>query len=68
MSTKISHLKDKSDNVVGIRVKTAKETFTIPVVDVRVSEDKRCKANQMIKEANRQRGSRFINNKFSKYA
>lgn len=58
--TKRFHIKDKNDNVVGIRVETAKETFVIPVVDVRVDR-KRVEAF----EARNKRESKFFKPSYS---
>jgi hypothetical protein len=63
--TEVSHLKDKDDNLVGIKVKTEEETFTVPVVDVRLSENKRNAAKAIIKAANIQRGSKHMKTSYS---
>lgn len=63
--TKINHLLDKNDNLVGIEVETRKETFVVPVVDVRLGDSKRRKANQILKDANIKRGSKFMKQTFS---
>lgn len=63
--TEISNLKDKDDNIVGIRVQTAEKDFTIPVMDVRVSDGMRRKAIQFMKEQNAYHGSKFLNPSYS---
>lgn len=65
--TIVTNLKDKSDNVIGIRVETLKETFTIPVLDVRRSDGTRRRANEFIKDANAHRGSKFLKPSYSLY-
>lgn len=63
--TIVTHLKNKDQQIVGIRVKTNDDEFDIPIVDVRHSEAKRIKAKAMMKAANAQRGSKFIGTAFS---
>lgn len=53
------------NTVVGIQVETNKETFTIPVVDVRTSENHRKKATKIIKNRNAHQGSKFMKTSYS---
>lgn len=48
--TKRTLLKDANDNLVGIRVETRKDTFTIPVADVRVNRER---AEKILKAQNK---------------
>lgn len=48
-----------------IKVETSKETFTIPVFDVRDGLPARSRANQILKGANYKSGSRFMRPSFS---
>jgi len=52
MSTKISTLKKGNKFSYGIKVKTEKETFVIPVVDVRDGEKERAISKSIIKAQN----------------
>lgn len=63
--TKVYNLLNKKDEVIGINVETKKESFTIPVVDVRRSDDQRRKANQILKAANIHKGSKFFSPSYS---
>lgn len=63
--TIVTHLKDKDDNLVGFRVQTKKEDFSIPVVDVRISEAQRLKAGNILKERRATQGSKFIRTSYS---
>ena len=47
--------------IIGIQVETDKDSFVIPVIDVRASEDARRIANQMGKQV----GSKFMKESFS---
>lgn len=67
MNTQVSHLKDNAGNLVGIKVKTSKETFIVPVLDVRRNEDARRRANAFIRAGNIQRGSKFMKISYSGY-
>ena len=53
--------------LVGIKVETPKETFIIPVVDVRTSERHREAAEDIIKQSNIFKGSRFFKQSYSWY-
>lgn len=55
----------QSDALIGIKVESHNETFTIPIVDVTKSYSQRERAEEMIKENNIQRGSRFFKPSFS---
>lgn len=63
--TIVTHLKDKNDDLIGIRVQTKKDDFNIPVLDVRRSEDTRRKVNVFRKDANAHRGSKFMKTTYS---
>lgn len=65
MTTQISHLKDKDDNTIGVKVVTRKEEFVTPVIDVRISNDKRRRAAAFVKDANTTRGSKFLKPSYS---
>lgn len=52
-NTVVSHLRNEKDELVGIKVKTYDDEFTIPVLDVRRSEGERRVVNNMIKQTNR---------------
>lgn len=65
--TVVTNLKNSDDQLVGIHVKTHEDEFTVPVVDVRRSEDQRRKAKRIMKESNRAKGSKFIRPSYSWY-
>lgn len=50
----------QNDSLVGIKVESSKETFTIPIVDVRNGFSQRERADEMIKQENIQRGSKYF--------
>lgn len=62
MKEKRSHLHNKQGDLVGIKVETEKETFVIPVRDVRVN---RVKAEAAIKANNINTGSKFLRPSYS---
>lgn len=62
MSTKITHLKKENKLSYGIKVETEKETFIVPVIDVRDGESERSAVKSMIKAQNK---SKFMNPSFS---
>lgn len=69
MKTKISHLTKEfvpgEKTLVGIKVETGNEKFTIPVVDVRTSDRHRERVEEIIKQSNISRGSKFFNPSYS---
>lgn len=58
----LSHLVNKNNELVGIRIETEKETFTIPLADVRRN---RKQVDKIIKASNIQQGSKYIKPSYS---
>lgn len=63
--TKVSTLKKEGQLSHVIKVETSKETFNIPVIDVRDGLASRIRANGIIKAANYRRGSQYMTSSFS---
>lgn len=67
--TKVSHLTQEyipgEKTLVGIRVETEDDKFTIPVVDVRTSPKHRDRVEEIIKQVNTTKGSKFFNASYS---
>ena len=59
---KVSTLKQEGKASYGIKVETEKETFVIPVVDVRDGDEARNQGERILKAANQ---SRFMRPSFS---
>lgn len=64
MNTKTTHLQNKDGEIVGIKVETLKETFTVPVLDVRRNREI---AELVLKGANIAKGSKYIKPSYSWY-
>jgi hypothetical protein len=60
--TKKFNLINKNKQLVGYKIETDKDSFIIPVVDVRRNEDQRRIAERMVKNNNR---SKFMHPSFS---
>lgn len=66
--TKVSNLvvgEGEEKRVVGIKVETHDDEFTIPVVDVRVSPEQRKRAERILKASRTQTGSKFMKPSYS---
>lgn len=60
--TKTFHLRNKKNQLVGIRVETEKDIFNIPVLDSRVDNKRLLKFE---KQQNQHRGSRYFKPSYS---
>jgi hypothetical protein len=63
--TEVTHLHNNKNQLVGIKVKTDLETFTVPVLDVRRSEDERQIVEKFIKAERSHSGSKFFKPSYS---
>ncbi len=67
--TKVTHLfqeyTEGNKTLVGIKVEKEDETFVVPVIDVRTSDNYRKAVQQFVKEGNATRGSRFMRPSYS---
>lgn len=63
--TKVTTLKKENQLSHIIRVETAKDTFDIPVLDVRDGLPARSRANGILKARNYRTGSRFMKPSYS---
>lgn len=63
MATKVTMLTQDDKKSYGIKVETSKDVFVIPVLDVR--DGIRGQIQEMSKNVNRQKGSRFMPHTFA---
>ena len=61
----ILHVVKQSDALIGIKVQTLDETFTIPIIDVRNGYSQRERAEEMVKANSIQNGSKYFKPSYS---
>lgn len=65
MATEVKRITKEGKYSYGIQVKTSKEEFVIPVIDVRDGQHERNKVNTIIKNLNFHSGSKYMRPSYS---